>query len=163
MNRLEPEGRFHKRFTPRHADHPNAKQKKYSAASVSRRPISLDFEPLGAAQSDRKPSQTVAKCRQSDHNNNRLPRLLFHERDTHRISRPAMRLSFSLLIVALAVGPVAAQQPDKKTDKSSRRSARSATPTAPTRTACRSTRAKTCCGRRPRCPASRPRATSSSA
>jgi mono/diheme cytochrome c family protein len=29
-----------------------------------------------------------------------------------------MRLSFSLLIVALAVGPVAAQQPDKKTDKS---------------------------------------------
>jgi RNA polymerase sigma factor (sigma-70 family) len=43
-HRPEPEGRFRDRFTSRHADDRKAGQKKYSAASVFPRPVSLGSE-----------------------------------------------------------------------------------------------------------------------
>jgi hypothetical protein len=67
------EGRFRGRFTPRHAADPSAGQKKVSAAPVFPRPVSLGFEPLGAAkrppktaQNSRNDPQGGAKWVQSD-------------------------------------------------------------------------------------------------
>jgi hypothetical protein len=72
-NPHEPEGLFQSQFTPRHAADPSAGQKKVSAAPVFPRPVSLGFEPLGAAkrppktaQNSRNDPQGGAKWVQSD-------------------------------------------------------------------------------------------------
>jgi mono/diheme cytochrome c family protein len=60
-NLPEPEDSSRGRFTPRHTDDPNGEQKKYSAASVFRRPVSLAFQPLEDRQEGAKVVHSTPK------------------------------------------------------------------------------------------------------